>query len=287
MRIAVLSGKGGTGKTLLSVNLAAVAKESVYVDCDVEEPNGHLYFKPLIITAEKVHVPLPVVDPGKCTGCGKCVDFCQFHALAHTGKSLMVFEDICHSCGGCLLVCPENALTEKDKEVGQVTLGISQQVTVLSGEMNIGEASGIPLIHRLLENATTYKNYTFIDCPPGSACIVMESIQDADYCLLVAEPTIFGAHNLAMVADLVSLFSIPFGVILNKDLPGENPSEAYCKEKGFPILARIPFDQKLGEINAQGKILVREDPQWEKMFSHILDTIHREVKHETIAHSKR
>ncbi len=287
MRIAVLSGKGGTGKTLLSVNLAAAAKESVYVDCDVEEPNGHLYFKPFIITAETVHQPIPVVDPDRCTGCGKCVDFCQFHALAHTGKNLMIFEDICHSCGGCLLVCPEKALAEKNKEVGQVTLGISEHVTVLSGEMKIGEASGIPLIHHLLKNATTYKNYTFIDCPPGSACIVMESIQDADYCLLVAEPTVFGAHNLAMVADLVSLFSIPFGVVLNKNLPGENPSETYCKEKNIPILARIPFDQKLGEINAQGKILVREDPKWKKIFSPILDTIHREVKHETVAHFKR
>lgn len=285
MRIAVLSGKGGTGKTLLSVNLAAAAKDSVYVDCDVEEPNGALYFKPLNISSEIISSPIPVVDPGKCTGCRKCVDFCQFNALAHTGEKLLIFEDVCHSCGGCLLVCPENALTEKDKVVGTVDIGVSDYVTVISGELNIGEASGIPIIDYLLENSYTYKDWTFIDCPPGSACPVMESVKDANYCVLVAEPTIFGAHNLAMVVELVLLLKKPFGVVLNKCLPGKNPSEEFCKEREIPILGRIPFDQELGMLNSQGKILVREDSSYEKMFSIILRKIQREVKREATSHS--
>jgi MinD superfamily P-loop ATPase len=287
MRIAVLSGKGGTGKTLLSVNLAAAAKDSVYVDCDVEEPNGALYFKPLNISRETIYSLIPKVDADKCTGCRKCVEFCEFNALAHTGEKLLIFDDVCHSCGGCMLVCPENALTERKKEVGEVNIGVSDKVTVISGELNIGEASGIPIIDYLLENSYTYKDCTFIDCPTGSACPVMESVKDADYCVLVAEPTIFGAHNLAMVVELVTLLEKPFGVVLNKCLTGKNPSEELCKEKNIPILGRIPFDQDLGMINSQGKILAREHPDYEKMFSTILQKIQREVKHETASHSKR
>lgn len=285
MRIAVLSGKGGTGKTLLSVNLAAAAKDSVYVDCDVEEPNGALFFKPLSITSETIYSLIPKVDSAKCTGCRECVDFCQFNALAHTGEKLLIFEDVCHSCGGCMLVCPEKALTERNKEVGNVSIGVSDYVTVISGELNIGEASGIPIIDYLLENSYTYKDCTFIDCPPGSACPVMESIKDADYCVLVAEPTIFGVHNLAMVVDLVLLMKKPFGVVLNKCLTGKNPSEDFCKERGISILGRIPFDHDLGMLNSQGKILVREDPIYERMFSAILRKIQREVKRETTSHS--
>lgn len=287
MRIAILSGKGGTGKTLLSVNLAAAAKDCVYVDCDVEEPNGALYFKPLSISSETIYSPIPKVDPAKCTGCRKCVDFCQFNALAHTGEKLLIFEDVCHSCGGCMLVCPEKALTEKNKEVGEVEIGVSEYVTVVSGQLNIGEASGIPIIDHLLENSYTYKDCTFIDCPPGSACPVMESVKDADYCVLVAEPTIFGAHNLAMVVELVTLLEKPFGVVLNKCLPGKNPSEEFCKERNIPIISSIPFDHDLGMLNSQGKILVRENPTYEKMFSVILQKIQREVKNETASHSKR
>lgn len=285
MRIAVLSGKGGTGKTLLSVNLAASAKDSVYVDCDVEEPNGALYFKPLNIGSEIIYSPIPEVNSARCIGCRKCVDFCQFNALAHTGEKLLIFEDVCHSCGGCLLVCPENALTERNKEVGTVAIGVSEGVTVISGELNIGEASGIPIIDYLLENSYTYKDCTFIDCPPGSACPVMESVKDADYCVLVAEPTIFGAHNLAMVVELVLLLKKPFAVVLNKCLPGRNPSEDFCKERGIPILGRIPFDHDLGALNSQGKILARENSAYEKMFSTILRKIKREVKRETTSHS--
>jgi MinD superfamily P-loop ATPase len=283
MIIAVLSGKGGTGKTLVSVNLASAAGASTYIDCDVEEPNGHLFFKPENVQEETVSVLIPVLDDERCDGCRKCVDFCRFNALAFIRNKPIVFEEICHSCGGCMLVCPTNALSEKEKVIGKVQVWQSDQVKVYTGILNIGEASGVPIIKRLLsENSLDERKLTVIDCPPGSSCIVMESIKDADYCVLVAEPTLFGVHNLNMVYELVSLFNKPFGVILNKCLQDENPAEMFCIEKNIPILGRIPYDTMLGTLNSNAKIAVREEDQYREMFSSLLKTVRKEVLRETV-----
>ena len=248
LKIAVLSGKGGTGKTLLSVNLAAAASQSNYIDCDVEEPNGHLFFKPKWYMEKDVCVKIPVVDESICDGCRKCVDFCRFNALAYINNRLKIYEDICHSCGGCILVCPLMALTEKDKLIGKVSLGNSEDVRVLSGMINIGESSGTPIIKELLSQSRSLsdKRPTFIDCPPGSSCIVMESIKDADFCLIVMEPTIFGRHNFDMVYDLVKLFNKPNAVVINKSIDGYNPSEDFSDKNEIKILEKIPFDKELG-----------------------------------------
>lgn len=283
MIIAVLSGKGGTGKTLVSVNLASAAGASTYIDCDVEEPNGHLFFKPENVQEENVSVLIPMLDDERCDGCRKCVDFCRFNALAFIRNKPIVFEEVCHSCGGCMLVCPTNALSEKEKVIGKVQKGQSEQVKVYTGILNIGEASGVPIIKRLLSESSLDENkLTVIDCPPGSSCIVMESIKDADYCVLVAEPTLFGVHNLNMVYELVSLFNKPFGVILNKCLQDENPTEKFCIEKDIPILGRIPYDTRLGSLNSNAKIAVREEDQYREMFSALLDTVRKEVLRETV-----
>ncbi|NLZ93007.1 MAG: 4Fe-4S binding protein [Firmicutes bacterium] len=286
MRIAVLSGKGGTGKTLVSVNLAAAAKTSTYIDCDVEEPNGHLFFKPENIQEEEVSVRTPKVDEKLCSGCRKCVNFCKFNALAYIKDKLIVFEEICHSCGGCILFCPEKALTEKERVIGKVQKGISDQVTIYTGIMNTGEASGVPIIKKLFnENIPEADKQTFVDCPPGSACIVMESIMDADYCILVVEPTLFGVHNLNMVYELVKLFNKPFGVVLNKCLEEENPAEKFCFEKEIKILARIPFDNELGILNSNAEIAVRKSEKWRTIFSTLLETVKKEVHHEATSNS--
>jgi MinD superfamily P-loop ATPase len=213
MRIAVLSGKGGTGKTLVSVNMAAAAKTSNYIDCDIEEPNGHLFFKPEGIKEKEIAIKIPSVNEQLCNGCRICVDFCKFNALAYINGTLKIFDEVCHSCGGCALFCPEKALSEKDKVIGKVQKGISDNVTVNTGILNIGEASGIPIIKKLLAEASSGKDITFIDCPPGSACIVMESIKDADYCILVAEPTLFGVQKIGQESWLVS--RIGYGFALN------------------------------------------------------------------------
>jgi MinD superfamily P-loop ATPase len=286
-KIAVLSGKGGTGKTLVSVNLAAAAKNSTYIDCDVEEPNGHLFFKPEITSSKKVNIKIPTVDQNLCNGCRVCVDFCKFHALAYVGSKVMVFEDICHSCGGCMLLCPQKAISEKEKSIGEVRFGCSKGVNVISGFLNPGESSGIPIIKKLLEDKNISQQLTLIDCPPGSACIVMESIKDADYCVLVAEPTIFGAHNLQMVYDLVRLFDKPHGVVLNKCLSGDNPSKTFCEENGIKILTEIPFDNRLGTINSNARIAVRENEQYKELFTSLLEVVSKEVQNETTINSQR
>jgi MinD superfamily P-loop ATPase len=282
MRIAVLSGKGGTGKTLVAVNLAAAAITSTYIDCDVEEPNGHLFFKPEDIQEEEISVKIPKVDNKLCNGCRKCVDFCNFNALAYIKEKLIVFEEVCHSCGGCIMLCPEKALTEREKVIGKVQKGNSDQITVCTGILNTGEASGIPIIKNLLvEDKSEADKLTFIDCPPGSACIVMESIKEADYCILVAEPTLFGVHNLNMVYELVKLFNKPWGVVLNKCLAEENPAEKFCLEKNIKILDRIPFDNELGTLNSNAEIAVNKNEKYRELFSSLLNTVTKEVPHET------
>lgn len=282
MKVAVLSGKGGTGKTLLSVNLAVAGESSVYIDCDVEEPNGHLFLKPKEIASEKVKVKIPIVDMELCDGCRKCVEFCKYNALAYVNEKLIVFNDICHSCGGCILVCTLKALSEKEKVIGEIRKGNSENVKVLSGILNIGEASGVPIIKKLLEEKPNENNTVIIDCPPGSACIVMESIKDADYCVLVAEPTIFGVHNLNMVYELVKLFNKPHGVVLNKCIEGTNPAEEFCIKNNIKILDKIPFDNELGMLNSNALIAAKESQKYKDSFSKLLNRIIKEVQRETV-----
>ena len=187
-----------------------------------------------------------------------------------------------------MLLCPKKAIREKEKLIGKVQKGVSSSVTVNTGILNTGEASGIPIIKKLLSESVTDENIPiFIDCPPGSACIVMESIKDADYCILVAEPTVFGVHNLNMVYDLVRLFKKPHGVVLNKCLDGENPAEKFCMENNVPILGRIPFDNELGRLNSDAKIAARENERFKELFASLLETVMKEVRHETAVGSQR
>lgn len=285
MNIAVLSGKGGTGKTLISVNMAAVADAAIYMDCDVEEPNGHLYFKPDNVTEKDVAVKIPHVDPALCNGCRQCVDFCKFNALAYIKDKLIIFDEICHSCGGCVMLCPKHALSEKDKVIGKIKKGTSDNVEVHTGLLNIGEPSGVPIIKKMLEvqklrekDLTQTSKLTMIDCPPGTSCMVMESIQDADYCILVAEPTVFGLHNLDLVYQLVTLFGKPFGVVLNKCLGDDHPVDTYCEKRNIPILARLSFDTELGRLNAKADIAVRKSEKYRVLFSNLLDQVMNEVQ---------
>lgn len=287
MKIAVLSGKGGVGKTLVSVNLAAAANKSVYIDCDVEEPNGHLFFKPESVKSSNVYVKLPEVNEKRCNGCRICVDFCKYNALAYTQNRLMIFDEVCHHCGGCILFCPEKALKEGCKIVGEVQEGQSENVRVITGVMDIGVASGIPIIKELSKAGKETNGPTFIDCPPGSSCIVMESIKDVDYCIMVAEPTLFGVHNLRMVYELVKLFEKPYGVILNKCQEGDNPAEKFCIEKGINILGRIPFDGELGTMNSKALISARESAKYRDLFTSLLQAALKEVQHEATIDPQR
>ena len=274
MKIAVLSGKGGAGKTFVSVNLAAAADRATYVDCDVEEPNGRLFLKPEGVTSRPVEVQLPSFDPARCTGCRKCVDFCRFNALFYVGGTPMVFPEVCHSCGGCQLVCPEHAVSEAGSEVGRLEEGTHRNIHVITGILNLGEASGVPVIQEALKTGLADNApVTVLDCPPGSACSVMETITAADCCILVAEPTAFGFHNFRMVHQLTRLMGKPCGVVVNKQDTPYEPLERFCTETNTPILLRIPFRESTARLCADGKVALEEDEEIAAMFRGLLAQI--------------
>lgn len=277
MKLAVLSGKGGAGKTFVSVNLAAAAGSATYIDCDVEEPNGRLFLRPESLTSKIINIKQPVFDSEKCTGCRKCVTFCRFNALVYVKSKPMLFSAVCHSCGGCRLVCPSGAVSETEKPVGNVECGKSGDIRVVTGCMDLGEASGIPVIKEALVESSNSGELTVIDCPPGSACSVMESVQDADYCLLVAEPTVFGLHNFKMVYELVSLLHKPCGVVINKADGKYTELDTFCREHGVPVLLRIPYSEKLARLGASGQIAALADSEYAEMFRSLLDNIRKET----------
>ncbi len=270
MKIACLSGKGGAGKTFVAVNLAAAAKECTYIDCDVEEPNGRLFWKPEQVETKIVSTLLPQFDGAKCNGCKKCVEFCKFHGLVYIKEKPMVFSEVCHHCGGCQLVCPEGAVTEIERPIGVLEIGQNGDVKVVTGVLNPGEASGVGVIKKALEQAT---ETTIVDCPPGSACSVMETVMDVDCCLLVAEPTAFGFHNIKMVHELVTLLGKPCGMVINKETAPYLPLEEFCQEKNIPILARIPYDPTLAAYIANGEIVSQVVPAEKSRFSALYHTV--------------
>lgn len=274
MKIACLSGKGGAGKTFAAVNLAAAAGEATYIDCDVEEPNGRLFLKPQNVTRTTVSSLLPEFDSEKCTGCKKCVQFCRFHALMYVREKPMVFSEVCHSCGGCSLVCPEGAITEKEKPVGVLEEGQCKNMRVVTGILNTGEASGVPVIRAALQKA---QGLTVIDCPPGSACSVMESVMDADFCLLIVEPTAFGFHNFKMVHELVTLLDKKCGVLINKQDAPYEPLEEFCKSHHVPVLARIAYDPQIAALIAAGGIAAEKDANIREVFADLLLQIRRQI----------
>ncbi len=271
MKIAVLSGKGGAGKTMAAVNLAVSAGNCTYIDCDVEEPNGRLFLKPDGVRQEQVCTVLPEFDGAKCTGCRECAKNCRFHALIYIKEKPQVFSEVCHSCGLCSIVCPEGAIGEMKRAVGTVETGTHGSVKVVTGVLNPGEASGVPVIRQALSQGKD--GLTVIDCPPGSACSVMECVQDADYCILVAEPTAFGFHNFQMVWELVNLLHKPCGVLVNKMEAPYEPLEQFCRQENLQVLGRIPYRAETAAAIAKGQIAAETDSQMERMFRQILERI--------------
>lgn len=272
MKIAVLSGKGGAGKTTVAANLAAVTENAVYADCDVEEPNGRLFLKPEDTEEEEVFSLLPEFDPDKCTGCRKCIEKCRFNALVYLKNKPMVFTEVCHSCGLCSMVCPEGAVKEVKKPVGRIEKGHHKDLEVITGILNLGEASGTGVISAVLKKADNGKD-VIIDCPPGSACSVVESIKPADYCIIVAEPTAFGFHNFKMVYELCSVLGKKTGVIINKEDSPYAPLEEFLKEKELDLLARIPYSKKAASLISSGELISEKDEDLRKTFEDIRDKI--------------
>ncbi len=276
MIVAIASGKGGTGKTTVAVNLALSIDNATLLDCDVEEPNSHLLLKIDKTESEPVSLPTPVVDQEKCTLCGDCGAFCEFNAIFVGKKRVLVYDEICHSCGGCKIVCPENAISEVDREVGSVFHTKAGKLKLIYGLLNIGEPIATSIIKSVKSHIGTDGNY-IIDAPPGTACPVVETVRDSDFVILVSEPTPFGLHDLSMTVDVMRELDTPFGIVINRAGIGDDSIKQYCLENNIPILMEIPFDRKIAELYSQGIPFTEEMPEWREKFYELYDSLKERV----------
>ncbi len=273
MRIAVASGKGGTGKTTVATNLARVAagnaRTVAYLDCDVEEPNGHIFLRPEIADSRPVNVLVPRVDAGKCTRCGECGRLCRFNAIACLPDGVLVFEELCHSCGGCTLVCPVGAIREVPRAVGVVEAGQSQKIAFVQGRMNVGEVRSVPLI-RQVKGAAPAADLVIIDAPPGTSCPVIEAVRGADLVVLVTEPTPFGLHDLTLAVDMSRAIGLPVSVVVNRAGIGDGRVADYCRAEAVDILAEIPDDRRVAEAYSRGELACEALPEYHDVFVNLL-----------------
>lgn len=252
MNIVVLSGKGGTGKTTVSTNLALALKAN-YIDCDVEEPNGFLFLKPEVHMVKKVMTEYPIIDDNKCTNCGDCVDACNYNALAKVKNDIMLFQKLCHGCTACQITCKNNAITFNKREIGKIEIGKARGINCSRGVLNVSEPMAVPVIRELLKDLSDDIN--LIDCPPGTSCNVVNALRFAGRAILVTEPSEFGLHDLKMAVELVKIHNIPFGIVINKDDGEDNIVKRYCREENIPLIGTIPYGKDTAVLYSKGKVL--------------------------------
>jgi len=276
MRIAVLSGKGGTGKTTITSNFAVNIKNSISIDSDVEEPNLHIFMDMKDPTSEPVYTLYPTINKDLCTLCGKCGDFCNYNAIIPAKNQVVIFNESCHDCGGCKLVCPTGAITYEKREVGKIFKGTTKYNTELYyGLLNIGEMSGVKIINQLKKYSELNEETVFIDSPPGTSCATVAAVEDVDYAIIVSEPTPFGVSDMKMVVEMLREMEIPFGLIINKAGLGDDEIYDYCKDEDIEILGEVLFDKKIAELYAGGKIFSDSLPQYKNFFSDIYKNIRK------------
>ncbi len=269
MIVSIASGKGGTGKTLVATSLALSLDGDVQLlDCDVEEPNSHIFLKPVFDREEVVVVPVPQVDDSKCTFCGLCADVCAFNAIAVLPKKVMVFPELCHGCGACSYLCPEGAISEVEREIGVLQAGCSGQIEFVHGRLNVGEAMAVPLIRKVKDVIDPAKT-VIVDVSPGTSCPVVEAVRGSDFCLLVTEPTPFGLNDLALAVEATKKLDIPCGVLINRAGVGDDTVEQYCRGENVPVLLHIPLDTGIARLYSRGTTLVDGMPEWRPAFQRL------------------
>ena len=280
MKIAIASGKGGTGKTTIATNLATVVSQNgqktQYLDCDAEEPNGHIFLKPNIEIREDVTVGVPEVDMDKCTGCGRCGKLCQYSAITCVKGKVLVFEELCHSCGGCMAICPEAAITEKQRRIGIAEFGKSNGIYFGHGKLNIG-AIQTPALIKYVKNKAINDCVTILDVPPGTSCPVIEAIKESDFVLLVTEPTPFGLNDLKLAVGMVRELKLPFAVAINRSDIGDDAVVKYCQKEGIEIQLEIPNDRKVAEAYSRGIMMVDVLPEYKEKFLNLFEQITEQV----------
>lgn len=278
MRIAVASGKGGTGKSTISTNLAYFLSDKyeniALLDCDVEEPNCHIFLRPEFDETEIVKVPVPKIDKERCVSCGKCAAICQYNAMAFVKNKVLVFDELCHGCGGCMLTCPAGAIIEGFREVGVIKFGSSGNLVFIQGESRIGEAMSPPLINAVKKYGRGKGYQTeILDCPPGTSCPMISAVSDADYVVMVTEPTPFGLYDLKLGVDVIKKIGIPFGIVINRSGENDNLIEDWAKNEGINVITKIPEDRKVAELYSKGEIYLKYYPEFEKYYEPLVDII--------------
>ena len=279
MKIAIASGKGGTGKTLISTNLFnALQKQNrnvTLVDCDAEEPNDREFIAGDLIFSFDVTQQIPVIDESKCTYCGKCYDYCNYNAIFFLGEQRMirVMEDLCHGCGACSVACEFGAITEKEDLLGTVSqYSISENCTLIEARMKVGVHSPVSTIKAAI-NATESNRIVILDAPPGTSCPFIQTVAQADYVVLVTEPTPFGLSDLKQSVETLKTLGKPCGVIVNRAGLGDLEVYNYLKQENIPLLMSIPFDREIASIYSNGGLLTNEDAEWEQKFNQLFTSI--------------
>jgi len=274
--ISIASGKGGTGKTLTAVNMALSIGKVQFLDCDVEEPNAHLLLHPKISRTEPVYLPVPVVNEEVCDHCGKCGDFCQYNAIFVSPEKVLIFPELCHSCGGCILVCPKKAISEEQHRIGTLKFGSAGGLELVYGELEVGEPMAVPVIRKVKRQIESGKT-VILDSPPGTSCPVIETVKGSNFCVLVTEPTPFGLHDLKITVEVLENMGIPFAVVVNQVDIGDKKVYEYCEEKNIPILLEIPFKRKIAELYSKGIPFSLEMPEWKEKFQRLFNEIRKLV----------
>jgi MinD superfamily P-loop ATPase len=277
VKIAVASGKGGTGKTSVAVNMALSIGKVQILDCDVEEPNVHIMLRPTIEETLPVELLVPKIIEERCDYCGECAKFCQFNALFVAGETAMVFPELCHSCGGCGIVCPNDAIVEEPRQIGRIVKGSADDIDVVYGEINVGEALAVPIITAVKDHIDD-KGTVILDSAPGSACPLVETVHGVDFCLLVTEPTPFGLHDLQVAVEVIQMIGLPMGVVINFAGIGDRGIYDYCEKQEIPIMMEIPFDRRIAELYSNGISFVEAMPEWKQRFTDLLGLIQEKLE---------